>query len=668
MLKSSLPDDWVHLPFDTSALGVRTALLKSTIEFSQLRKVINTCAKQGLELLYWTPDSDVGTVIHNQEWFTGYGVAKGVEFKLPLANRHSGSTSQIPLEMSPDFFVEPLASIEEEDFYDLVDLALIAGHHSRFRLDPALTHAQFKSLYKAWLQNSVTRQVADQIFVARRKEDGKATGFITVKLAVDRNSASIGLLGVSPSCQRQGLGAALISAACEFTQSADIPQITVRTQEDNHMAINFYGAQGFMPHDNGPKTTYHIWLTHRVIDRVQYNVPYLTGDEGKEVSRLINSQRLDSLGRYTVACEHWLETNLGCSKALLTLSATAALEQAILLCKIGPGDEVIMPSFTFVSTANAVALRMATPVFIDVGDDLNMDIAAVSEAVTSKTKAIMVVHYGGNACDMDNIMHLAKEKELYVIEDAAQAFLSKYKGRCLGTIGHLGCLSFHYTKNTVCGEGGALLVNDPRFHSPAAIIREKGTNRADFMLGSVSKYEWMSLGSSYVPSELCSAFLLPQLLDANESAYRRKRVCDAYRVLLAPLAARGCFRFLKVLSDRNGAAMLADTCGNGHLFPIIFPSTDSRKMAQTAMTTKNVQCLTHFVPLHLSQGGMKYGKVWPHASLESTITASACLLRLPVWPGMRFGHIQYVVQVLYEHFGEDCPSVTTAMHLFMPTT
>jgi dTDP-4-amino-4,6-dideoxygalactose transaminase len=268
---------------------------------------------------------------------------------------------------------------------------------------------------------------------------------------------------------------------------------------------------------------------------------------------------------------------------------------------------------------------------------------------------------------MDAVMHLAKEKGLFVIEDAAQALLSKYKGRCLGTIGHLGCLSFHYTKNTVCGEGGALLVNDPRFHSPATIIREKGTNRTDFMLSKVSKYEWLSLGSSYVPSELCSAFLLPQLLDAEESAYRRERICNAYTVLLAPLVARGCFRFANSLEDREGAAVQADTCGNGHLFPIIFPSADSRKAAQTAMSTKNVQCLTHFVPLHLSQGGVRYGKVSPHGSLERTLTASACLLRLPVWPGMRFGHVQYIVQALCEHFCQDIPSVAIAMHLFMPT-
>jgi ribosomal protein S18 acetylase RimI-like enzyme len=324
-------------------------------------------------LLYWTPDADVRAGIHDQEWFTGYGMAKGVEFQLPLASDHGGSAPLIPKEMNPDFLVETLASTEQEDFHDLVDLALVAGHHSRYRHDPALTHAQFKSLYTAWVQNSVARQVADQIFVARRKEDGKAMGFITVKLAVDKHSASIGLLGVSPSCQRQGLGAALMSAACRFAMSAGILQITVRTQADNHEAVAFYGAQGFTANGYDSKTTYHIWLTHRVIDRVPYNVPYLTGDEVKELSRLVSSQRLDSLGRYTVACEHWLETKLGCSKALLTLSATAALEQAVLLCNIGPGDEVIMPSFTFVSTANAVALRMATPVFVDVGDDLNMD-------------------------------------------------------------------------------------------------------------------------------------------------------------------------------------------------------------------------------------------------------------------------------------------------------
>ncbi len=658
----STEEEWTPLPFDTATLGVRTAVIKDTIELFNLQQAIETCATQGFELLYWTPNGNVPADIQEKEWFTGYVTATGVDFQLPLAGGNYGS-SVIPNEVNPDFIIEAVASAEQENFEDLLDLALVAGHHSRYRNDPALTHAQFKSLYKAWLQNSLAKQVADHILVARRKKDGKSAGLITVKLSLGQRRASIGLLGVSPSCQRQGLGAALMNAACRIAQLAGAAQITVRTQADNQQAMNFYVSQGFTLSGDGPKTTYHLWLTHEVINRVPYNVPYLTGDEMKELSHLINAHALDSLGKYTVACEQWLETKLGCSKALLTLSATAALEQAVLLCNIGPGDEVIMPSFTFVSTANAVALRMATPVFVDVGDDLNMDIAAAKEAVTSKTKAIMVVHYGGNACDMNGVMRLAEEKGLYVIEDAAQALLSKYRGRCLGTIGHLGCLSFHYTKNTVCGEGGALLVNDPRFHSPAIVIREKGTNRTDFMLSKVSKYEWMSLGSSYVLSELCSAFLLPQLLDAEVSAYRRKRICHAYRILLGPLATSGKFRFAESLGQGEGHD---DTCGNGHLFPIIFPSADSRKAAQVAMATKNIQCLTHFVPLHLSQGGLKYGKVASHGSLDRTITASCCLLRLPVWPGMRFGHIQYIIQVLHEHFGQEVPSVATTMHLFLP--
>ena len=660
--KLSMEEDWSPLPFDTITLGVRTGLIKSATEASKLHDVIKTCATQDFELLFWTPDADVGAELHGKEWFTGYVTAKAVEFQLLLASSHI--LALIPKEMNPDFMIEELASAaDQEDFNDLVELALIAGHHSRYRQDPALTHAQFKSLYTAWVRNSMAKLAADHVFVARRKEDGKAVGFITIKLSREKGSASIGLLGISPSCQRQGLGAALMSTACVFVQNAGVPQITVQTQADNDNAVKFYASQGFALTGLAPKPTYHIWLTHWVLNQVPYNVPYLTGDEGKELCRLVDSHKLDSLGKYTVACEQWLERKLGCSKVLLTLSATAALEQAVLLCDIGPGDEVIMPSFTFVSTANAVALRGATPIFVDIGNDLNIDVLSIEEAFTPKTKAIMVVHYGGNACDMDAVMRLAKDKGVFVIEDAAQALLSTYKGRCLGTIGHLGCLSFHYTKNTVCGEGGALLVNDPRFQSPATVIREKGTNRTDFMLSKVSKYEWMSLGSSFVPSELCSAFLLPQLLDAEESAFRRHRVCHAYRTLLAPLVAQGLFRFAGTLGHGD---VQAERRGNGHIFPLIFPSAESRKAVQTAMTAQKVQCLTHFVPLHLSQGGIKYGKVMPHSSLEHTLTASVCLLRLPVWPGMRFGHVQYVVQVLYEHFDQQLPPVTTTMRLFMP--
>ncbi|KAM3568937.1 hypothetical protein VYU27_008952 [Nannochloropsis oceanica] len=383
--------------------------------------------------------------------------------------------------------------------------------------------------------------------------------------------------------------------------------MSVKTQAINRSAMSFYPSRAFLP-SGSPKATYHIWLTHKVLPCVRYNVPYITGDEINALSRVVTANAIDSLGPHTVACERWLEARLECSKALLTLSATAALEQAVLLCELEPGDEVIMPSFTFVSTANAVALRGAVPVFVDVagGDDLNLDPEAVRRSVTDKTKAIIVVHYGGKACNMDAIMLVAEEHQLTVIEDAAQAFLSTYNGKYLGTIGHIGCLSFHYTKNTICGEGGALLVNDPKFHFQAVIVREKGTNRTEFMLGKICKYEWLCLGSSYVPSELCAAFLLPQLHDAEEVTRRRRLICTAYTNLLAPLAAQCLLTIPKpteASADGVNGAGGGPTHGNGHLFAVLFPSPEARQAAQAAMAERNIQCLTHFVPLHLSEGG-----------------------------------------------------------------
>jgi len=274
--------------------------------------------------------------------------------------------------------------------------------------------------------------------------------------------------------------------------------------------------------------------------KIPFNKPFTIAGELANIAEAVRDGHLAGDGRFTRQCHAWLERHLGARKALLTHSCTAALEMSAILCDLAPGDEVIMPSFTFVSTANAFVLRGAVPVFVDIRrDTLNLDETLIEAAVTPRTRAIVPVHYAGVACEMDAIMAIAARHGLVVVEDAAQGILAEHDGRKLGAIGHLGCLSFHETKNVISGEGGALLVNDERFVARAEIVREKGTNRSQFFRGEVDKYTWVDIGSSYLPSELVGAFLWAQLEHAAEINARRLASCAAYRAGLADLAERG---------------------------------------------------------------------------------------------------------------------------------
>ena len=274
---------------------------------------------------------------------------------------------------------------------------------------------------------------------------------------------------------------------------------------------------------------------------IPYNRPFIVGKELEYISQAVMEHgHISGNGPFTKKCQTWLEQNLGCHKALLTHSCTAALEMAAILCDIQPGDEVIMPSFTFVSTANAIVLRGGVPVFVDIHPDtLNLNEKRINSAITNKTKAIVPVHYAGIPCAIDEILEIAEKNKLLVIEDAAQAYLSRYKGRSLGTLGHLGCLSFHETKNIISGEGGALLVNDERLMERAEIIWEKGTDRSQFLRGEVDKYSWKDIGSSYLPSELISAFLFAQLEKAASIISKRSTVFFRYYEGLKDLEDKG---------------------------------------------------------------------------------------------------------------------------------
>ncbi len=371
---------------------------------------------------------------------------------------------------------------------------------------------------------------------------------------------------------------------------------------------------------------------------IPFNKPFIIGRELSLIADAVAQGHLSGDGAYTKLCHNWFENKLGCRKALLTHSCTGALEMAAILCGIQPGDEVILPSYTFVSTANAFVLRGAVPVFVDIRPDtLNIDENLIEAAITPRTKVIAPVHYAGVPCEMDRIMAIAAKHDLLVVEDAAQALLSTYKGRALGSIGHFGCLSFHETKNIISGEGGALLINDARFTERAEIIREKGTNRSQFFRGEVDKYTWVDIGSSYLPSELVSAFLYAQLERADEIIAKRRGICTAYAAQLDDLQQTGHLHL--PTSDENS---------NGHMFYILLDSLATRSKLIAHLKAQGILTVFHYVPLHSAPAGRKFGRVG--SSMQQTDALSERLLRLPLYYEMTEADISRVCLAIHEFF------------------
>jgi dTDP-4-amino-4,6-dideoxygalactose transaminase len=369
---------------------------------------------------------------------------------------------------------------------------------------------------------------------------------------------------------------------------------------------------------------------------IPFNKPFIIGRELSLIADAVAQGHLSGDGKYTKLCNRWFEDKLGCLKALLTHSCTGALEMAAILCDIQPGDEVILPSYTFVSTANAFVLRGAIPVFVDIRPDtLNLDENLIEAAITPRTRVIVPVHYAGVPCEMDRIMEIAVRHNLLVVEDAAQALLSTYKGRALGTIGHFGCLSFHETKNIISGEGGALLINDKRFTERAEVIREKGTNRSQFFRGEVDKYTWVDIGSSYLPSELVSAFLYAQLERADEIINKRRSICTAYTEQLATLSAN-----LRIADF--------DEDSNGHMYYVLLDSLTTRSQLIAHLKAQSIHPVFHYVPLHSSPAGRQYGR--EGSRMQITNDLSERLLRLPVYYEMSTEEIARICDAIRAFF------------------
>ncbi|QAA94695.1 dTDP-4-amino-4,6-dideoxygalactose transaminase [Pollutimonas thiosulfatoxidans] len=374
---------------------------------------------------------------------------------------------------------------------------------------------------------------------------------------------------------------------------------------------------------------------------IPFNRPYLTGDEFGFIAEAQHGNMLAGDGPFTKRCHGWLEKHTGSTKALLTHSCTAALEIAALLLNIQPGDEIIMPSFTFVSTANAFVLRGGVPVFVDIREDtLNLDESLLEAAITSRTKAIVPVHYAGVACEMDSIMRIAAKHKLSVVEDAAQGVMAKYKGKVLGSLGDLGAYSFHETKNIISGEGGALLVNEPGLAVRAEIIREKGTDRSRFFRGEVDKYTWQEVGSSFLPGEIIAAFLWAQIEQAANITQRRVASWEYYHASLATLERQGVIRRPIVPSDCEH---------NAHMYYVLLSSDFDRQSVLHQLKENGVYSVFHYVPLHSSPGGLRYGRI--AGGMEITDMQAERIIRLPLWVGLSHAEQDYVVGQLAKVLG-----------------
>ena len=374
--------------------------------------------------------------------------------------------------------------------------------------------------------------------------------------------------------------------------------------------------------------------------KIPFNRPFIIGNELDYIQQSVQNGHISGDGPFTKKCHRFLEEKFNARKVLLTNSCTAALEMAAILCNLGSDDEVILPSFTFVSTANAFYMRGARLRFVDIrADTLNMDESRIEKAVTPSTKVIVPVHYAGNACAMDAILDVARRYQLYVVEDAAQGVNAKFNGRYLGTIGDLGAYSFHETKNFISGEGGAIVINNEAFIERAEIIREKGTNRSKFFRGEVDKYTWVDIGSSYLPSDILAAFLLAQLENMDKICQRRQEIFEYYYKTLTPLASNGTIRLPTISPECES---------NSHMFYILLKDEGTRDALMNYLKSNGILAIFHYLPLHLSRIGRSMG--YKEGDLPVTESTSGCLLRLPFYFELKREEQEVIVGLIKKFF------------------
>lgn len=519
---------------------------------------------------------------------------------------------------------------------DLSPLAVAAGNSSRFNKDPNITSEQFTAVYTSWLQNSISGEQADAIFVAYTATNNPV-GFITTKLF--DTSASIGLMALAPEYRSQGIGKQLLvyTLHWQFTKKVSVCHIV--TQTENTVARRLYERVGGIL--TNTSCNFHCWLSGEQVrdptwSDIPNSKPYITERELDNCCGVLRSGFIHTHWSFGPKCQSLLEEGLNANKVLLVASGTAALEMSATCLDLKAGDEIIVPSYTFVSTALAFVTQGATPVFVDIRPDTqNIDETKIEAAITTKTRAVVCVHYAGVACEMDTIMRIAKDHNIMVIEDNAHGIYGSYKGRMLGTIGDLGCLSFHYTKNFQCGEGGALIVNNPALLQRAMIAWEKGTNRFDFLDGKVNKYAWVGKGGSYVLSELSASILHAQLLEKDHILQNRKHIWHFYHTSLRQLEDSGKLQ----------RPVIPKHCEhNAHLYYIRIPQAKLRESLLHAAKSNRIGIFGHYEPLHSSKGGILYGKVSGDC-MESDKCANE-LVRLPLWVGLSESQLIAVVTLV----------------------
>ena len=378
---------------------------------------------------------------------------------------------------------------------------------------------------------------------------------------------------------------------------------------------------------------------------INFNIPPCTGNEIKYVSEAIKNHKICGDGPFTKKCNKWIEKRFRAQKVLLTTSGTTALDMALMMCDLSPGDEVILPSYTFSSTANAPVLAGAKLFFVDIRPDtMNIDEKKIEQAVTERTKVIVAVHYAGVSCEMDTIMRIAKKYNLKVVEDAAQGFMCQYKGKPLGTIGDFGCYSFHETKNYSMGEGGAIVINNPDYNERAEILREKGTDRSKFIRGQVDKYTWVDFGDSYLPSDINAAYLWAQLEKADEINNDRLNSWATYKKLLNPIAEKGLIQL----------PTIPDYCEhNAHMFYIKCKDLKERSSLIQYLRQNEVNAVFHYIPLHSAPAGLKYGRF--SGIDEYTTKESERLLRLPMYYGLTKDDLVFVVKKIEDYYKKYYP-------------
>ena len=387
-------------------------------------------------------------------------------------------------------------------------------------------------------------------------------------------------------------------------------------------------------------------------NNIPFNRPYVTGHEMANIMQAHTEGVFSGNGPFTKRCQAWFEKQTLCHKVLLVHSCTAALEMSALLANIQPGDEIIMPSYTFVSTANAFVLRGGIPVFVDVRKDtLNLDETLLEAAITAKTKAIVPVHYAGVACAMEPILAIAKHYNLITIEDAAQGVMAHYHGKALGTLGDLGAFSFHATKNIISGEGGALLVNDPNYALRAEILWEKGTNRTQFLKGEADKYTWQDLGSSYLPGEIIAAFLSAQLESAQDITQQRLRIWSYYHEILAPFEKTALLRRPTIPVECEH---------NAHLYYVLLPDHIDRQAVLSDLKREGIQAVSHYVPLHSSPAGQRFGRA--SGAMDITNHFSEQIIRLPLWVGLTQNQQERIVETLTHSIASYATKRSAARH------